>query len=96
MGIGDEANSKILDTVEDDIDALLSDKQASTDELARGILRILKTQNPYLIQSLADHKRTMTMWATYRFMAWAMSALGVMLLGLLFGVFTGKVELIFK
>ena len=93
---GDEANQKILSDLEGEIDALLNDQAKSTKELIRGMLRVMKIQNPFLVQSLADHGRTMTMWMTYRYMAWGVSGLGLMLLGLMWGIFTGKVELIFK
>ena len=94
MTNGDEANVKILSDVEKDIAALLEDESKSTKELVRGILRVMKTQTPFLLQSQADHRRVMIMWNAYRFMAWGMSALGVMILALLWKIFTGDAVLI--
>lgn len=93
MANGDEANARILEDLEKDIAGLLEDESKSTKELVRGVLRAMKTQNPFLVQSLADHRRVMTMWNAYRLMAWGMSGLGVLILALLWKIFTGDAVL---
>jgi hypothetical protein len=93
---GDEANTKILSDLEKDIADLISDETKSTKDLVRGMLRIMKTQSPFLLQSLADHTRVMNMWNAYRLMVWLMSGIGGLILILLWGIFTGKIELVHK
>ena len=94
MENGDEANTKILNDLEADIVNLLEDETKSTKDLVRGVLRVMKAQNPFLVQSLADHRRVMTMWNAYRIMALGMSGIGVLILALLWKIFTGDAVLI--
>lgn len=95
MANGDEASAKILESLEEEIQGLLDDPAKSTKELVRGMLHVMKTQNPFLIQSLADHVRVMKMWNGYRVATWLAAPLSLLILGLLFEILTHRVELVF-
>lgn len=93
MTDGDEANDEILKNVDEKIDELIKDKQASTEDLLRGMLQVMKAQQPYLLQSLADHSRVMTMWRTYKPAVWAA---GIALATIITLLLSGKMTIIVR
>ncbi len=93
MGDGDEANDKIMQDLGKKLDGLINDENASLEKLVRGLLEVTKTQQPYLLQALADHNRVMTMWRTYKPAIWAAGIFAATVIGLLA---SGKLSIIVK
>jgi DNA polymerase III psi subunit len=94
MANGGEADTKIVGDLGKDIDLLLAaDDKMSEKELIREILRIMRIEQPFLVQSLADHSRVMTMWRTYRPAAWAA---GIVIAAFLTLLATGRATVIIR
>ncbi len=91
-----EGIEKSYTQLEEDIDTLLQDDTLSTRELVKGMLRAQRAMLPFISQVIGNTKKINVMWAVFRP---ALAVGGVMLsliLGFLWGIFTGQVQVTIK
>ncbi len=82
--------------LEEDIDLLLKNDELSTRELVKGLLRAQRAMLPFLSQEIANTKKVVIMWAVFRPALAAGSIMLTLILGFLWGIFTGQVQVTIK
>lgn len=85
----------ILDQLEKDLDELINDPDTTMKEMMTGVLRVQRYTIPYLKQASEDHKEIGKLQAFYGAAVWVISGFGVLLIGLLWAIFTGKAQIVF-
>jgi hypothetical protein len=85
----------ILDQLEKDLDELINDPNTTMKEMMTGVLRVQRYTIPYLKQSQVDHNELGKLQVVYGVAVWVISGFGVLLIGLLWAIFTGKAQIVF-
>ena len=91
-----EGIEKSFAQLDQDINLLLANEELSTRELVKGLLRTQRSMLPFLSQAVANAKQVAVMWAVFRPALVAGSVMMTLILGLLWGIFTGQIELMIK
>lgn len=74
-----------------------SEKRLDTKHVLKSFLETQQLIMSFFIGTfLEDHKKVESMWIGYRFMLGVSSVLGVSIIGLIWALITGQVELLFK
>ena len=91
-----ESMDKAFSQLDEDIDRLLNNDEISTRELVKGMIRVQRAMLPFISQVKANTQKINIMWAVFRPALAGGSLMLTLILGFLWAIFTGQVELIFK
>lgn len=90
------SNGETLDQLEKTLDELLENPNAEIRDMVAGCLRVQRFTIPYLRTIQQDHDKLARLEWISKISIWFLSAVGILVIGLLWAIFTGQAQITFQ